>query len=87
MTTIIVEETEKLDGIVYTPSSKSYTHRVIIAASLAEGKSRIYSPLFSDDTIATIDACSALGANIEKMEDGLIISGTSSLKSPERQID
>ena len=87
MTTIIVEETEKLDGIVYTPSSKSYTHRVIIAASLAEGKSRIYSPLFSDDTIATIDACSALGANIEKMEDRLIISGTSTLKSPERQID
>lgn len=87
MTTIIVEETEKIDGIVYAPSSKSYTHRAVIAASLAEGKSRIYSPLFSDDTIATMDACSALGAKIEKREDGLTIFGTSILKSPKHQID
>jgi 3-phosphoshikimate 1-carboxyvinyltransferase len=87
VTTIIVEETEKIDGVIFAPSSKSYTHRAVIAASLAEGKSRIDSPLFSDDTIATMDACSALGANIEKSEDGLIIFGTSILKSPEHQID
>jgi 3-phosphoshikimate 1-carboxyvinyltransferase len=87
VTTIIVEETEKIDGVVQAPSSKSYTHRAIIAASLSEGKSRIYSPLFSDDTIATMNACSTLGITIEKKENSLTIFGTSMLKSPEDPID
>jgi 3-phosphoshikimate 1-carboxyvinyltransferase len=87
VTTIIVEETKKIDGMVQAPSSKSYTHRALIAASLAEGKSRIESPLFSEDTVATMNACISLGANIEKKEDTVTITGTSKLKAPEHQID
>jgi 3-phosphoshikimate 1-carboxyvinyltransferase len=87
MTTIIVKVTENIDGEIQAPSSKSYTHRAVIAATLSEGKSRIHKPLISDDTIATLNACLSLGANIEKKENTLTIIGPSQLKSPEHQID
>ena len=87
MTTIIIEETKEVSGVVQAPSSKSYTHRALIASSLADGKSRIDSPLFSDDTIATMNACTSLGAHIEKMGNAVTITGTSKLKSPKLQID
>ena len=45
-------------GTVAAPPSKSYTHRALICSALAQGKSRILNPLYSDDTGAT---CSVLG--------------------------
>jgi 3-phosphoshikimate 1-carboxyvinyltransferase len=85
--TLIVEEAGELKGVVHAPSSKSYTHRSIIAASLAEGESRISFPLHSDDTMATVRACSSLGAVINEREGELTISGASKLKSPKHEID
>ena len=41
----------QLDGVIKCPPSKSYTHRAIFLASLAEGKSTIYNPLLSNVTI------------------------------------
>jgi 3-phosphoshikimate 1-carboxyvinyltransferase len=63
-------------GEVTAPPSKSYTHRAVIAASLAIGESLIESPLLSDDTLYTIDACRSLGANIELEDNQLKINGT-----------
>jgi 3-phosphoshikimate 1-carboxyvinyltransferase len=63
-------------GEVAAPPSKSYTHRAVIAASLAAGESLIENPLLSDDTLYTIDACRSLGANIELEDGGLKINGT-----------
>jgi 3-phosphoshikimate 1-carboxyvinyltransferase len=65
-----------ITGEVSAPPSKSYTHRAVIAASLAEGESLIESPLLSDDTIYTINACRLLGADIELESDRLKINGT-----------
>jgi 3-phosphoshikimate 1-carboxyvinyltransferase len=65
-----------ISGEVSAPSSKSYTHRAVIAASLAAGESLIESPLLSDDTLYTINACRSLGAAIELESDRLKISGT-----------
>lgn len=64
-----------LNGVVNVPSSKSLTHRAIIAASLAEGNSIISNVSFSKDIDATINAMSSLGAIIKKDNDTLYIKG------------
>jgi 3-phosphoshikimate 1-carboxyvinyltransferase len=60
-----------LEGNVKCPPSKSYTHRAIAIASLAEGKSTISNPLISRDTIATISGCKMLGIKIEKANENV----------------
>ena len=50
---------------IKVPSSKSYTHRAYVMASLAEGTSKVLNPLLSADTLATMDACKLLGAKME----------------------
>ncbi len=75
-----------INGIIEPPSSKSYTHRAIAIASLAEGRSIIMNPLFSRDTIATINACKTLGANI--IDDGnLTIYGKNEFEPRDREIN
>ncbi len=49
---------------VRVPGSKSYTHRVLIAAALAQGNSSIDGALFSRDTQLTAAALSQMGARI-----------------------
>jgi len=65
-----------VSGEVSAPPSKSYTHRAVILASLAAGESIIQSPLLSDDTLYTINACRSLGADIEGNGERLKITGT-----------
>jgi 3-phosphoshikimate 1-carboxyvinyltransferase len=64
-------------GKVAAPPSKSYTHRAVILASLAAGKTIIKNPLLSDDTRYTIDACRSLGVDIALKDNELRIIGTS----------
>jgi 3-phosphoshikimate 1-carboxyvinyltransferase len=70
-----------LNGNVSVPPSKSYTHRAVLMASLAvadgRGKgSRIRNPLLSRDTNATVEACAAMGAAMDRREGVLTIKGT-----------
>ena len=64
-----------LNGVFKAPPSKSYTHRAIILASLADGRSTIYDPLVSLDTLSTMAAMEAMGAVIEKLGNELRIVG------------
>lgn len=64
-----------LEGEVSIPPSKSLTHRALICASLANGKSIIYNPLYCDDTNATINCLKNLGVDIEEFDDKIIIKG------------
>jgi 3-phosphoshikimate 1-carboxyvinyltransferase len=71
----------KLCGNIRVPPSKSYTHRAVLMASRAvpdrHGKgSRIRDPLLSRDTNATVEACAAMGAKIERAEGIHMIKGT-----------
>jgi 3-phosphoshikimate 1-carboxyvinyltransferase len=54
------------DVRVKAPPSKSYTHRALLVASLAEGKSRIIDPLISDDTKYTLNSLKELGVDINE---------------------
>ncbi|NWG09489.1 MAG: 3-phosphoshikimate 1-carboxyvinyltransferase [Nitrososphaerales archaeon] len=77
----------ELCGKVKVPPSKSYTHRAIVLSSLASGRSKVNKPLLARDTIATIEACKAFGASIEKMGDRLQIDGKDILNAPSDIID
>lgn len=62
-------------GTVTAPASKSFSHRAIMLASLAQGRSEISNLLLSDDTLLTIDACRKLGARISLAGNKAIITG------------
>ena len=67
---------KNLKGDIVIPSSKSLSHRAIIAASLASGESKISNIIYSEDIIATIEAMKSLGSKIEMFDDYLIINGS-----------
>ncbi len=93
MVSVIIYPAESLFGKVMVPPSKSYTHRAVILASLSEGVSRIFNPLFSRDTLATVRACKAFGIPImEKMgeEEGekfLEVCGSGKIETPDDVIN
>ena len=64
-----------IDALVTVPGSKSYTHRMLIAAALADGGSIIENPLDSDDTRLTAKALNLWGINIRKEAAGWRIDG------------
>lgn len=64
-----------LRGEITVPPSKSVAHRMIIAAALAAGVSKISNLSGSADILATIDCMRAFGADIELNGDTAVISG------------
>lgn len=62
-------------GTVVAPPSKSYAHRLLICAALAEGESRLSNIALSEDISATIDCLRALGAEIQLSSDALTVRG------------
>lgn len=64
-----------LSGTVKIPPSKSQSHRAIIAASLAKGKSVINQLAYSDDILATIGAMEKIGVKFIKNPGQLIVNG------------
>ena len=57
---------------VRIPSSKSLSHRALIAASLANGTSLIRSLVVNDDTIATMNCLRQLGACFDWQDEGYL---------------
>ncbi len=73
-------------GTVKAPPSKSYTHRALACALLANGKSRIRNPLRCDDTAATMRLCEKFGAEITGHGD-LGVRGAEQLVAPAGVLD
>jgi 3-phosphoshikimate 1-carboxyvinyltransferase len=63
------------NGEVTVPGSKSYTHRLLIAASLSDGICLLKNPLKSEDTCYTIDGLKSMGVSIEQTGDLVIVNG------------
>ncbi len=53
-------------GTAAAPPSKSYAHRMMICAALANGKSILTGIEESEDVLATLDCLRALGASVQK---------------------
>ncbi|MCX5774408.1 MAG: 3-phosphoshikimate 1-carboxyvinyltransferase [Fusobacteria bacterium] len=66
---------KNLTGKVKVPSSKSLTHRAIIAASLSAGKSKLTNITLSEDIKATIECMKALGATFEIKDEVVEVRG------------
>ncbi|MCF7948088.1 MAG: 3-phosphoshikimate 1-carboxyvinyltransferase [Spirochaetia bacterium] len=75
-------------GSVSIPASKSHTIRAILIAGMAEGTSTLRLPLESNDTLAAVRACGALGVDIDMQNDSWSITGTAGkLRPPATPID
>lgn len=61
---ITIAPTRLLYGQPEVPSSKYYTLRYLLAATLAIGESRVHFPAESDDSDALFRGCRALGAEL-----------------------
>lgn len=72
---------QRLEGSVLIPPSKSLSHRAIIAASLAKGKSIISNIVLSEDIKATIASMICLGAKIIVKDNSCEIYGIGSTKN------
>ena len=73
-----------LRGEIEVPGDKSMTHRAIMLASLAAGKSTIFKPLLGEDCHRTIEIFKLLGVEITVDDDNIIINspGYKSFKTP-----
>jgi 3-phosphoshikimate 1-carboxyvinyltransferase len=60
-----------LRGTVRVPGDKSISHRSLMLSALAVGESRISGLLEGEDVLATAAAMRAMGAQIERGEDGV----------------
>ena len=63
------------DNDVIVPGSKSYTHRILIAAALSDGTCTISNALKSEDTLLTLGALRQMGIGIDVRDDRLIVHG------------
>jgi 3-phosphoshikimate 1-carboxyvinyltransferase len=86
MVSILVRKS-KLNGSARCPSSKSYSHRAIAIASLADGQSKITNVLLARDTLATLAGCCALGPEIKHEGTTLRVRGSNYLNPPENVIN
>ncbi len=80
-------EKARLSGNIVCPPNKSYTHRAIFLATLANGKSQIRNVLLSRDTIATINACKNFGANIQADGSNVTVESSGEIKLQTPEID
>ena len=72
---LTIDKTNRLSGEIVIPASKSHTIRALIIAAMAKGKSTLAGPLLSEDTLAAMNACRAIGAKIRQEGDTLIVEG------------
>jgi len=75
---ILKSEKAGLSGEARMPASKSHTIRALAFASLAHGASEIADPLNSADTLACVNACRGLGAEIDTSGNPWTVVGTAS---------
>ncbi|MEW9121417.1 MAG: 3-phosphoshikimate 1-carboxyvinyltransferase [Thermotaleaceae bacterium] len=63
---LTVSRAEKIQGKIRVPGDKSISHRSVMLASIAKGKSIIDGFLPGEDCLSTIDCCRGLGVDIHR---------------------
>ncbi|KAF5058728.1 3-phosphoshikimate 1-carboxyvinyltransferase [anaerobic digester metagenome] len=79
MTPVTLSRAGPVDLVVPSPPSKSLTHRALVAAALARGRSVIQDPLLSDDTRLTCTGLSRLGFRVEDRDGAIVVEGVGGL--------
>ena len=84
-----VSPASRVSGIVRIPGDKSISHRYGMLASIAEGTSKIQNYSTGADCQSTLGCMRALGIQIDKAEDAVLIhgQGLDGLKPPAGELD
>lgn len=88
MRNIIPTINKGLSGSIVIPPDKSISHRAVMFASLAKGKSVINNFSKGNDPISTLSLCRILGINAEyKDDETLIVTSEGKLSRPHQFLD
>lgn len=86
MQKVIDKNIKGLNGTVTIPSDKSISHRAVMFASLAKGKSIIKNFSKGQDPLSSLKVCRALGIDAQ-FSDDLIINSSGKLSAPITALD
>jgi len=87
---LVVERPEgwALRGRLRAPGDKSISHRALLVAARAEGRSRVRGLSRGDDVLHTLEAVASLGAGVEERSGELYIEGGANrLHEPQAVVD
>jgi len=86
---IQVNSARYLKGEITVPGDKSITHRALIFASIARGKSIVRGLQKGKDCLATLNALKRMGIHMEEEKDRLVVygQGLSGLREPPNILD
>ena len=90
MKTLDVRRSRWFTGRIRFPGDKSMTHRCVLFASLATGRSEIRHPATGEDCCRSIQALMQLGVKVERHTDSLTVDGLGlhpKLRSPQHPLD
>ncbi|HKK16828.1 MAG TPA: 3-phosphoshikimate 1-carboxyvinyltransferase [Gammaproteobacteria bacterium] len=79
----------KMRGTIRIPGDKSISHRALMLAAIADGKTRIDGFLHGEDTLATLMAMRSMGVQIEQTEQSVGVYGVGlhGLHAPSAPLD
>ena len=87
-TCLVVQPSRDLRGTTGVPGDKSISHRAVMLAALAEGRSTVRGWLAAGDTEATLRSVKALGVRVERpAPDELQIHGRGILQAAAKPLD
>src|SRR5215217_6181522 len=70
-----IDPAATLVGTLSVPPDKSISHRAAMAALLSTRETTIHNYLPAEDTLATLDAVKAFGANLRRTQTTVLING------------
>lgn len=79
-----------LKGQITVPGDKSMSHRALMFGAVAIGRTEVSGLLEAEDVVNTANAMKALGAGVERRDDGSWVIdgvGVAGLVSPEKPLD
>ena len=80
----VIIQPSALRGTIPAIASKSAAHRLLICAAFADAPTKIALNASSEDIEATARCLAALGARVERVEDGLVVSPAAAVPSGSR---
>jgi 3-phosphoshikimate 1-carboxyvinyltransferase len=83
----LISPTRSLSGRVQAPPSKAQTHRALFAGLLSCGTTTIHNPLSCDDTKASANTVSSLGAKLQLDRETWKVEGDGMPHPPSERID
>jgi len=90
MADLVIDPSKGLTGELIPPGDKSLSHRAVMFAAIAEGKTEITGFLPGEDTLNTAKAVRMLGITVEEKEPGVLSvhgKGLDGLSEPSGVLD